>query len=228
VATEPEQLERDIAKTRERLGRDVDVLAEKVSPTAAAKRRVEKVREGATSIRERVMGTVTDKTSTAGETMHNAKESVTDAAHTARESVTDAAQTAKTTVRRQTSGNPLAAGAVAFGVGWLLSSLIPTTRAEEQLGGTIKEKATDQAGAIKQGLKSAASSVADDLREPAKEALEQVKQTATESMQSVKDETTSEASTLAGEAKDRSRRVAETAQEGNSTNSAYSAGMTTP
>jgi gas vesicle protein len=221
VGAEPEQLERDIAKTRERLGQNVDLLAEKVSPAAAAKRGIGRIRDAATSVRENVMGTVTDKAGSAGDTLGSgaseakdtvahAKDSVADAASQAKDTVAEAAQSAKITVRRQTQGNPLAAGVIAFGVGWLVSSLIPATKAEEQLGEQLK----GQAGTIKDTLSSAASEVVDDLREPAKQAVEQVKETAADSASTVKDEASGQASDLTGEAKDRSQNVAETAQSG--------------
>lgn len=210
MGAEPEQLERDIARTRDRLGQDVDLLAEKVSPTAAAKRGIGRIRDAATSVRENVMGTVTDKAGSAGDTLgHSASEAKDSVAH-AKDSVAGAAQSAKVTVRRQTQGNPLAAGVIAFGVGWLVSSLIPATKAEEQLGGQIR----GQAGTVKEGLSSAASQLADDLREPAKQAVEQVKETASSSASTVKDEASGEATGLAGEAKDRGQNVAETAKSG--------------
>jgi hypothetical protein len=200
VDTEPQQLEQDIAHTRERLGRDVDALTEKVSPTAAAKRGVGRVRDAAASARESVMGKAPDVAS--------AKDSVVSAAGNAKESVAGAAETATVKVRQQARGNPLAAGVIAFGLGWLVSSLVPASKAEEQLGGQLKEKS----GAVREQLSSAASQVVDDLREPARDAVEQVKQTAADSAGTVKDEASSQASGVAGEAKDRGQSVAETAQ----------------
>jgi gas vesicle protein len=204
VGAEPEELERDIARTRERLGRDVDALTEKVSPAAAAKRRVGRIRNAAASIRENVMGTVTDKAGATGDTLSGVGQGVSEGAAHAKESVAETAQT----VKRRAQGNPFAAGVIAFGVGWLVSSLIPATESEEQLGARIRETARDQAGAVK----AAAAEVADDLREPAKEAVEQVKRTASDSASTVKDEASGQASDLAGEAQDRGQHVAQTAR----------------
>jgi hypothetical protein len=215
VGAEPEQLERDIARTRQRLGRDVDALAEKVSPSAAARRGVGRVRDAAASIRENVMGTVTDRAGAAGDTLAGVGQNVSGSAAQVGESVAGAAAQAREsvagtarTVRRRAEGNPFAAGVIAFGVGWLVSSLIPASRPEEQLGAQIRETARDQAGAVK----AAAAGVVEDLREPAKEAVEQVKQTAADSAGTVRDEATGQASGLAGEAKDRGQNVAQTAR----------------
>ena len=49
-------------------------------------------------------------------------------------------------IRQKSEGNPLAAGLIAFGVGWLASSLIPATRREQQVASQVKEKAGEHAG----------------------------------------------------------------------------------
>jgi hypothetical protein len=173
VATEPEQLEREIAQTRDQLGRDVDALAEKVSPKAATRRGVDRLKSAAGSVRDSVMG----RTSDLG---HN----IADSTQSAKDSVTDAAESAKRTVRRSASGNPLAAGLVAFGVGWLLSSLIPVSRTEERVGQAVRKTARDQS----ETMRSAVSEMADNLREPAKESASRVGQTAADSAETVKNE----------------------------------------
>jgi hypothetical protein len=48
-------------------------------------------------------------------------------------SVADAASSAPDMARRQTRGNPLAAGLIALGVGWLASSLLPLTEAANEI-----------------------------------------------------------------------------------------------
>ena len=49
--------------------------------------------------------------------------------------------TAATAARRQTQGNPLAAGLIAFGVGWLVSSLLPDSQKERELAHQLKDRA---------------------------------------------------------------------------------------
>jgi uncharacterized protein DUF3618 len=41
-------------------------------------------------------------------------------------------------VRRRTEGNPLAAGLIAFGLGWLTASLLPASKREQQLADEAK------------------------------------------------------------------------------------------
>ncbi len=86
--------------------------------------------------------------------------------------------------RRQTQGNPVAAGLVAFGLGLLIASLIPASRKEEELAQTIKEQAqplTDQ-------VVGAAKEVAGNLAEPAQQAVENLKESATDAVQTVQAE----------------------------------------
>ena len=159
---------------------DVDALADKVSPTSIAHRQTSKFKDGVRRVKENVMGSADDTTSGMRDGMHHAGDSTRDALHSAGETVQDAPQQ----VIRQTRGNPLAAGLIAFGAGLLVSSLIPPSEAERQAAQAVKEKAEP----LKQEVTDAAKQVAEDLKEPAREAAESVKSTATTGAQHVKDD----------------------------------------
>lgn len=88
----------------------------------------------------------------------------------------DAASDAPSTVRRQTQGNPLAAGLIAFGIGWLVSSLPPASRREQDVAKLAEEKA----GELAPPLKEKAQEVAGNLEEPLQHSAEQVKSAATD------------------------------------------------
>ena len=86
-------------------------------------------------------GRVQQAASGAAGTASSAASSVSDAASSAASTVSDAASSAAAAVqdapqvaRRQAQGNPLAAGLIAFGAGWLVSSLAPASRAEQGQG----------------------------------------------------------------------------------------------
>jgi hypothetical protein len=107
----------------------------------------------------------------------------------------DAAATAASTVqeaphavRRQTQGNPLAAGLIAFGAGWLISSLLPASRREQELAEQAKNKATELGQPLADAAKQAATAMKDNLQEPAQQAVESVKSTATDAGRTVVDE----------------------------------------
>lgn len=73
--------------------------------------------------------------------MSNATGSVSGTASTAADSVTSTAQGAVDTIERQTEGHPLAAGLIAFGAGWLISSLMPASEKEARAAQQLVETA---------------------------------------------------------------------------------------
>ena len=109
---DPDAIRANIERTREELSRDVNALGDSVSPSHIAHRQAEKVKGRATAVRERVMGTA----SGAGDRASDVAQGVGDAAHQAGH-----------TVERKTQGNPLAAGLIALGAGWLVGSLLPAS-----------------------------------------------------------------------------------------------------
>jgi len=161
MTSDPEQIRADIEDTRRELGGDVDALADKVRPSSIVDRQKAKVKGAVGRARDAVMGTASDAASTVGET-------VGDLPH-------KAAQT--------TRGNPLAVGLIAFGVGMLVASLLPTSSKERELA----ESAKDMASPAVDNLKEAATTAARDLKEPAQQAAESVKGAAQDAAHNVKD-----------------------------------------
>jgi hypothetical protein len=196
----PEQIKRDIERTRAELSNDVNALSEKVTPSRVIERRVRRTRDAVSGLKERIMGN-TDAdgfgTSTAN-AAQSAASGASDAVSSAASSVADAASSAPAAVRRQAEGNPLAAGLIAFGVGWLLASLAPASEAEQQLATQVKDKASDVAQPLAQQAQQAAKEVASNLQEPAQHAVEQVRSTAEDAAGTV----TEEAKGAAGDVKD--------------------------
>jgi hypothetical protein len=151
TSNDPEVIRRQIEATQRELSYDVDALNEKVNPARVMDRRVtaakgritrakERVMGSAQDARNSVMGTAHDTRSTASYHTQNAAGTIQDKASSAAGTVQDAASSAATAVQqapdtivRQTQGNPLAAGLIAFGAGWLVSSLMPATEKERQL-----------------------------------------------------------------------------------------------
>jgi hypothetical protein len=198
MGSRPEELRTEIEQTREELAYDVDRLADRTVPTRVAGRKWEGAKTRVRSVTDRVMGardTARDKASSAGGTVKDAASTagskVQDAASTASDKVQDAASTAADTVRqtpdmvvRQTQGNPLAVGLIAFGIGLLTASLLPETEAEKRAGGAVAERSGD----LVEKAKETAREMADDLGGTAREAADQVKQTAREAAQTTADQ----------------------------------------
>lgn len=176
----PQEIEQRIEQTRASLSEDVNRLGDKVSPGRVVSRRVDRIRDSASSLRDRVMGSSQDSSG-----MRGAASSVGDAAS----SVGDAAAGAPDAVRRQAQGNPLAVGLVAFGVGWLLSSLAPASDAERQVAQQAENKARELSGPVKEQ----AQELAQNLKEPAQQAVGEVKSTAADAASETADQARSAA-----------------------------------
>jgi hypothetical protein len=67
-------------------------------------------------------------------------------------SAADMASSALEQARKRTWGNPLAAGLVVFGAGWLLSSLLPATEREQQAAAQLKDLAVEKGSPVAQQL----------------------------------------------------------------------------
>ncbi|KQR15945.1 DUF3618 domain-containing protein [Cellulomonas sp. Leaf334] len=181
MSTDPDQIREDIERTRAELSSDVDALTDKVSPTQVAQRQADKVRSAVSDVKEKVMGGVSDGVDGAGSAASSLGGTAAGLPHAAKD---------------RARGNPLAAGLVAFGAGWLIASLLPATRQEQQLATAAKE----QAAPLVQEAKDAAQGLAENLREPALGAAAAVKDRATEAGASLKDEGRSAASDLRSDA----------------------------
>jgi ElaB/YqjD/DUF883 family membrane-anchored ribosome-binding protein len=206
--TDPDQIRADIERTRSELSQDVDALEDKVSPSRVAQRQADRVRSRATAVKERIMGTAShakdslavgtdavsgtahDLTGSAGGVVSGAGQAVRDLPHT---------------LARQTEGNPLAAGLIAFAAGWLVGSVIPASRPEQQAAGAVKEHASE----VADEAKAVAKEAAENLREPVVEAGEQVKQAAADAASTLKDQ----GSQAASDVKQQASGAAETVRD---------------
>ena len=234
-----DQIRREIEETRNDLGQTLDAIGDRVSPKQAVRRRTARVRNGLTSIREIVMGKADDMTdamgsgagrvsngvssvpSTVKDTASGAAEGVSSAASTAAQGVStaahevaSAAEQVPQVITRQTRGNPLAAGLVAFGAGLLVSSLLPVTDKERQLASQVSDQleplqsAAREAGEeLKGELTSSAREAAEHVMEAAKDATSQVADQAQSAAQQVKEEATGATSHVAEEAQAAAQRM---------------------
>jgi hypothetical protein len=191
---DPDVIRRNIDATRADLSRNVDALTEKVSPGRVVGRNVDKAKTKIGSVKERVMGSDDDPYD------DGALGSASDKASSVAGSIGDTATRAPSVARQKTQGNPLAAGLIAFGVGWLASSLLPATEKEQQAANAVKDKASEHSDTLTAPLKEAAAGAKDNLAGPAQDAVESVKGTATEAAAHVKDEAASAKDDVAGSA----------------------------
>ncbi|WP_372664538.1 DUF3618 domain-containing protein [Amycolatopsis kentuckyensis] len=179
--TEPDRIRREIEGTQRNLSTDVNALTEKVSPGRIVERRVGRVRAAFGGAKDRVMGTADHHASVAGDKVGSVASTAQDKVSSAADAVSEAPQQ----IRRGTQGNPLAAGLIAFGAGWLVSSLLPASEPERKLASQATDLAREQLAPVAQ---QAAEELKDNLREPAQQAVESVKSEAADSASTVKEE----------------------------------------
>jgi hypothetical protein len=192
TSNDPDEIRADIERTRAALSDNVDDLAESVKPKNVAGRQVGKVKEAASNLKDRVMGSEDDDYSgSAVGKASSAKDTVGEKASDAREAV----RQAPSRMKRRAQGNPLAAGMIAFGLGMLVSSLIPSTEKEREAVSQlrenlepVKEKASEVARDIGEGLKPAAQEAAESVKTTAQEGVESVKQEGQSAAADVKDQ----------------------------------------
>lgn len=174
ISNDPDQIRAEIDRTRSDLSTNVDALGEAVTPGNIARRQADKVKGGMTGLKDKVMG-VDDPTSP-----------------TVGERVSDHADDARRQVKSRTRGNPMAAGLVALGAGWLLGSLLPASEKEKQAAVTAKEKAAP----VLDEAKSMAQQGGEHLKEPAQEAAQSLKESAQDAAETVKTQGQQQAETV--------------------------------
>jgi hypothetical protein len=225
MSTDPDQIRSEIDQTQRELSADVDALTEKLSPPRIVERRVQRTREAMTNVKDKIMGSTSDTYQTAGSATSGVGESVSARASSARDTAASAASSARDTaagaassavdtvrstpdaIRRRTTGNPLAAGLIAFGAGLLLSSLLPASEPEQQVATQVKDFATEQGRPVAQQLGQAGQEAAQELKESAQLRAESVRQTAADAASTVKGEAQSAAADVKDQAQESTGRV---------------------
>jgi gas vesicle protein len=225
MSTDPDQIRSEIDQTQRELSADVDALTEKLSPPRIVERRVQRTREAMTNVKDKIMGSTSDAYPTSGSAVSgvgdsvsarasSARDTAASAASSARDTAADAASSAVDTVRstpdairRRTTGNPLAAGLIAFGAGMLLSSLLPASEPEQQVATQVKDFATEQGRPVAQQLGQAGQEAAQELKESAQQRAESVRQTAAGAASTVKGEAQSAAADVKDQAQESTSRV---------------------
>lgn len=197
TSKDPEEIRAEIERTRFQISNNVDELGRTVSPANVVQRQKDKARGALHDLKDKVMGSDDDdelgygrsydarrdqgsRLAGAGDRLHEAGDSLASAKDSAGEAISNA----PANLRRQTQGNPLAAGLIAFGVGWLAASLVPSSRQEQRLA----EQAEAKAQPYLQEAQESAKGIVEDLKPAAQEAVAEVRATAEAGVESVKAE----------------------------------------
>lgn len=172
----PDQLTHEIEGTRERLGTHLDELQDKVSPSAIAGRQKDAAKARVTGLKEKAFGSA--------RSVGDSTPSPSDAADTAKE---------------QFQGAPLAAGVAAFGLGMVISALVPATRSEQKAAVQVKDAVQEHAQPLVDDAKQAAGEMGQSLKESAGESVQQVKDVGSDAASTVADEGRSSADAVRSE-----------------------------
>jgi hypothetical protein len=184
VGKTAEELRNDLRSQRAEISGTLDAIGDRVSPGRIADRTRTRWRVRTQSWRYRVMGAPHTEPmgygapyASSGATSTSSDDAgITDRAREQVQALGERASDAVHGVRDQATGNPLAAGLVAFGAGLLVASLFPASRPERRLADQVQPALDDAA----RELGDAGRSVADSVREPARDAARQVQERASE------------------------------------------------
>ncbi len=163
-----EELKHAIEGTRADLSDTLDAIGDRVSPGRVLERRKNRMVGGVQALKDRVMGP-----------LGTAKDGATDGAGSAVATIGSTPDA----IRHQTQGSPLAAGAIAFGVGFLLAAVFPPTSSEQRAAGELM----DRAEPLKDDVVAAGHEVADAAKDAAKGAVDELKTVAADSKDAVAD-----------------------------------------
>lgn len=172
-SNDPDVLRAEIDETRANLSQNVNALGEAVTPSNIARRQADKVKDTAVGVKDRVMGSAHDSGSSARTSVGGTVSGLS-----------DAAAGAPGEARRKTQGNPMAAGLIALGAGWLIGSLLPSSAQEREAAQAVKDKAQP---VIDEG-RAVGMATVQHLKEPAQQAAESVKATGQDAAAAVKAE----------------------------------------
>jgi ElaB/YqjD/DUF883 family membrane-anchored ribosome-binding protein len=188
-----EELRREIETTRAGLGDTLDAIGDRVSPGRMIERRKNRMTGGVRSVLDRVMGTA-----------QKVQHSVADVGQNA----TGAVREMPDTVRSQTEGAPMVAGAIALATGFLIAAAIPPSEKEKDVSSQLLDKAEP----MKAELSSVGQEMAEHLKEPVQQAVQEVKSAAQDSADAV----TSTARDAGQGAKDQVQQSVENVKSGES------------
>lgn len=190
MAQESDQLRHQIDSQRAEISGTVTEIENRVRPSRIASRSTDRMKHRMAGWKEAVFGGSDDGRTSYGSsgsgsaghrTADTSEQGLTDRASGAASSAADTVRHSPELARRETRGNPLAAGAIALGTGWLVAGLLPESGQERKLVRRAEPKLAEAASTAK----SEGAAVADEMREPAEDAAKQLQDTSKDAAQHV-------------------------------------------
>jgi hypothetical protein len=182
-----------IDQQRDEISNTVDQISNRVSPSHIVARRQDRMRRRLIGWKDAVFGNdEVDFPAPRGERSRFAEQPAADGrsesgirgrAGEMASGAASAVQETPTAIRRQTRGNPMAAGAIAVAAGWLVGGLLPETGREKQVVKLVEPQLAEAASEAK----SEGRELVEDLREPAMDAADHVKEAGMHAADDAKD-----------------------------------------
>ncbi|GLY85152.1 DUF3618 domain-containing protein [Actinoallomurus iriomotensis] len=226
MGTTPDEIRNEIEHTRAGLGADVDRIVDRASPRRVMRRRTDRARAAVRGVRERLMGMpdirrqesgagdgITGPARDAAETVRERGEQAAQAARQGREQAmetarygvrqtADAVGAAPERAKETTRGNPLAAGVVAFGVGLVAASLLPSAPPERTAGRRVRERADEVTEPIERVAAEPAQRLASETGDTAREAAQHVGEAAADAARTTGEQAREHGQDVAGHARE--------------------------
>jgi len=171
ASAESSRVRNEIDDTREHLGATVEAIGDRVLPGRIIERRKETTARSLRGLRDRIMGTA-----------HDTREQLADSAGSTVDHLRDAPES----LAQHTEGSPLAAGGVAFAIGFLAAAVWKPTQPERH----AVEKVADAAPDLTEDVAQLGRDVAGTVKEQAVGAAEELKSSVAEAATAVKETAT--------------------------------------
>ena len=171
ASAESSRVRNEIDDTREHLGATVEAIGDRVLPGRIIERRKETTARSLRGLRDRIMGTA-----------HDTREQLADSAGSTVDHLRDAPES----LAQHTEGSPLAAGGVAFAIGFLAAAVWKPTQPERH----AVEKVADAAPDLTEDDAQLGRNVAGTVKEQAVGAAEELKSSVAEAATAVKETAT--------------------------------------
>jgi len=171
ASAESSRVRNEIDDTREHLGATVEAIGDRVLPGRIIERRKETTARSLRGLRDRIMGTA-----------HDTREQLADSAGSTVDHLRDAPES----LAQHTEGSPLAAGGVAFAIGFLAAAVWKPTQPERH----AVEKVADAAPDLTEDVAQLGRNVAGTVKEQAVGAAEELKSSVAEAATAVKETAT--------------------------------------
>jgi len=194
-----ESLRQEAEARREAIGRDVELVTDRVAPGRIADRQKAKLGERIGGVRNSVFGAKDSPTGA----RDDSSSGTSDLADRASGVVDQLKEASPDSVEDFTQGNPLAAGLIGLGVGLLAATLIPTTKEEQQVADNVQGKV--DAAALQ--MAESGQQAAENLKPAVESATQAVKESAQDSVENVKGEAQSAADDVQATAKSEAQDV---------------------